>query len=123
MAQKGAVMELNYIQSGDFRIPNIIANREPEGTLTKYGLMRRNFLKEHRNGVYSGMLLKGTLKEHCLTIQMQAQERMDRLTAEMAGAQGVDEQLKRSDQMKWVGMMNNIRSSAEETVLSELIFS
>ncbi len=116
-------MELNYIQSGDFMIPNIVANREPEGTLTKYGLMRRNFLKEHRDGVYSGMLLKGTLKAHCLTVQEQAQERMDRLTAEMARAQGVDERLKRSDQMKWVGMMNNIRSSAEETVLSELIFS
>lgn len=116
-------MELNYIQSGDFQIPDIIANREPEGTLTKYGLMRRSFLKEHKNGVYSGMLLKGTLKGHCLTVQEQAQERMERLTAGMAAAQGVDEQMKRSDQMGWVGMMNNIHSSAEETVLSELIFS
>ena len=122
-AQKGAIMQIEYIQSGDFQIPNLIANKEPEGTLTKYGLMRRSFLKEHRRGVYSGMLLKGTLKEHCLTIQEQAEQRMDLLTDQMAKDQGVDEQMKRNDQMKWVGLMNNIRNSAEEIVLSELIDS
>jgi hypothetical protein len=116
-------MEIEYIQSGDFKIPNLTANKEPEGMLTKYGLMRKNFLKEHRRGIYSGMLLKGTLKEHCLTIQEQADQRMDLLTEQMAKDQGVDEQMKRNDQMKWVGLMNNIRASAEEIVLSELIYS
>ena len=116
-------MTIEYIQSGDFQIPNLIANKEPEGTLTKYGLMRRNFLKNNRRGVYSGMLLKGTLKEHLLTIQEQADQRMDLLTSQMAIDQGVDEQMKRTDQMKWVGLMNNIRASAEEIVLSELIYS
>ena len=122
-ARKGAIMKIEYIQSGDFQIPNLTANKEPEGTLTKYGLMRRNFLKNNRRGVYSGMLLKGTLKEHCLTIQEQADQRMDLLTEQMAKDQGVDEQMKRTDQMKWVGLMNNIRASAEEIVLSELIYS
>ena len=116
-------MQIEYIQSGDYQIPNLIGNREPEGTLTKYGLMRRNFLKEHRSGIYSGLLLKGTLKEHCLTIQEQAEQRMDLLTEQMAKDQGVDEQMKRNDQMRWVGLMNNIRNSAEEIVLSELIYS
>ena len=116
-------MQIEYIQSGDFQIPNLIANKEPEEALTKYGLMRRNFLKENRRGVYSGMLLKGTLKEHCLMVQEQAEERMDLLTGQMAEAQGVDEQMKRTDQMRWVGLMNNIRNSAEEIVLSELIYS
>ena len=116
-------MTIEYIQSGDFQIPNLIANKEPEGTLTKYGLMRRNFLKNNRRGVYSGMLLKGTLKEHLLTIQEQADQRMDLLASQMAKDQGVDEQMKRTDQMKWVGLMNNIRASAEEIVLSELIYS
>ncbi|MBQ2141102.1 MAG: TnpV protein, partial [Acidaminococcaceae bacterium] len=104
-------------------IPNLIANSEPEEPLTKYGLMRRNFLKEHRRGTYSGMMLEGNLKEHCLMIQKQAEERMDRLTSQMAKSQGVNEALKASDQMKWVGLMNNIRASAEEIVLSELIYS
>jgi hypothetical protein len=64
--------------------PNLIANSEPEEPLTKYGLMRRNFLKEHRRGTYSGMMLEGNLKEHCLMIQKQAEERMDLLTSQMA---------------------------------------
>ncbi|MBR1892574.1 MAG: TnpV protein [Lachnospiraceae bacterium] len=115
-------MELTYIQNGDYLIPNLTANSEPEEALTKYGLMRKNFLKEHRRGTYSGMMLEGNLKEHCLMIQHQAEERMDLLTSQMAKLQGVNEALKASDQMKWVGMMNNIRASAEETVLSELIY-
>ena len=115
-------MELTYIQSGDYLVPNLAANQEKEGTLTKYGLMRKDYLKKYRSGIYNGMLLKGTLKEHCLMIQEQAEERMENLTSRMAKDQGVDEQMKRTDQMRWTGMMNNIRNSAEETVLSELIY-
>ena len=85
--------------------------------------MRRSFLKEHRRGIYSGMMLEGTLKEHCLSIQHQAEERMDVIVEQMARAQGVDERLKASDQMKWVRTMNNIQASAEESVLIELIYS
>ena len=116
-------MELTYMQSGDYLIPNLTVEKQPEKPLTKYGMMRRNYLKDHRKGTYSGMLLEGTLKAHCLTVQHQAEERMDLLTEQMAKAQGVDENLKAADQMKWVGLMNNIRASAEEMVLSELIYS
>ena len=91
--------------------------------LTKYGRMRKKFLKEHRRGIYSGLLLTGELKAHCLKIQEQAEERMDFLTEQMAKAGGVDEALKASDQMKWVAKMNAIRHSAEETVLTELVYS
>ena len=79
-----------------------MANKEPEEALTKYGLMRKEFLKEHRRGIYTGMMLEGTLKEHCLTIQQQAEERMDVLIKQMSQEQGVDEKLKALDQMKWV---------------------
>ena len=116
-------MELTYMQSGDYLIPNLTVEKQPEEPLTKYGMMRRNYLKDYRKGTYSGMLLEGTLKAHCLTVQHQAEERMDLLTEQMAKAQGVDENLKAADQMKWVGLMNNIRASAEEMVLSELIYS
>lgn len=85
--------------------------------------MHRNYLEEHRRGIYSGLLLTGRLKAHCLKIQEQAEERMDFLTEQMAKAEGVDEELKASDQMKWVAKMNAIRHSAEETVLMELVYS
>ena len=116
-------MKLTYEKNGDYLIPNLTPNGEPEQALTKYGLMRKNFLKEHRKGIYQGMVLTGELKAHCLQIQEQAEQRMDFLTEQMARAEGVDEELKAADQMKWVGMMNNIRHSAEEIVLKELIYS
>ena len=115
-------MELEYIKTGDYYIPTLIANKEPEEALTKYGLMRKEFLKEHRRGIYTGMMLEGTLKEHCLTIQQQAEERMDVLIKQMSREQGVDEKLKALDQMKWVRMMNIIRASAEEMVCNEIIY-
>lgn len=116
-------MELEYVRCGDYYIPALMVNEEPEEPLTKWGLMRRNFLNEHRPGIYSGMMLEGTLYEHCLTIQHQAEERIDVLVEQMVQAQGVDEGLKASDQMSWVRMMNNIRASAEESVREELILA
>ena len=116
-------MELTYEKNGDYLIPNLKPDNEPEEPLTKYGLMRKNYLKEHRRGVYSGLLMTGGLKAHCLEIQRQAEERMDLLTEQMAKTEGVDEALKASDQMKWVAKMNSIRHSAEETVLTELVYS
>jgi hypothetical protein len=115
-------MGLEYIKTGDYYIPTLMANKEPEEPLTKYGLMRKTFLKEHRRGIYTGMMLEGTLKEHCLTIQQQAEERMDVLIKQMSQEQGVDEKLKALDQMKWVRMMNIIRASAEEMVCNEIIY-
>lgn len=116
-------MELEYVKSGDYYIPALRANDEPEEPLTKCGLMRRDFLKEHRPGIYSGMMLEGTLREHCLTIQHQAEERIDVLIEQMAQAQGFDEGLKASDQMRWVRMMNNIRACAEEIIENEIIYA
>lgn len=115
-------MELTYEKNGDYLIPNLILKEEPEGTLTKYGLMRKNFLKEHRGGIYQSMILKGTLKAHCLEVQEQAEQRMELLTEQMSKTEGVNEKLKADDQMLWVQKMNNIRQSAEETVLTELIY-
>ena len=97
-------------------------DEQPEGTLTKYGLMRKNYLQEHKKGIYTGLLLKGKLKEHLLTIQEQAEQRMELLTAQMAEAEGVTEELKAQNQLEWVGRMNNIRNRAEEIINSELIY-
>ena len=116
-------MKLQYEHNGDYQIPMLRMDEQPEGTLTKYGLMRKKFLQENKNGVYTGLLLKGKLKEHLLTIQKQAEERMESLTGQMMESQGVTEQLKAGNQMLWVQMMNNIQHSAEEVVLKELIYS
>ena len=114
-------MELTYTMQGDYLLPDLTVPESP--TLGKYGMLRRSYLKDHRDGIYTGMLLTGKLNAHLTEIDRQATEMMERLTAQMTKAQGVTESLKASDQMKWVQMMNNIRSAAEEIVLTELVYS
>lgn len=103
-------------------IPNLIPNPEPEGELRKFGLMRKSYLKNHRRGIYSGLLLTGELKKHLLMIQEQAEERFDLLVEQMAKQEKVTEQLKAQEQLLWVQRMNNIRARAEEIVREEIIY-
>lgn len=116
-------MNLAYEKNGDYQIPMLQMDEQPEGILTKYGLMRKKFLQENKNGVYTGLLLKGKLKEHLLMVQEQAEQRMEVLTEQMKESLGVTEQLKADNQMLWVQKMNNIRQSAEEIVQTELIYN
>ena len=110
---------MTYTRQGDYLIPDLEAPEAPR--IGKYGTMRHSYLRDHHRGIFDGMLLRGTLTPHLEQIDRQANEMMDRLTAQMAKAQGVTEQLKARDQMAWVGAMNNIRASAEEIVKRELI--
>ena len=109
-------MNLTYEKCGDYLIPNIIPNPEPEGELRKFGLMRKHYLKEYKSGIYQGMVLSGRLKEHLLMVQEQAELQFDALGEQMAEREGVTEQLKEENQMLWVQKMNNIRARAEEIV-------
>ncbi len=115
-------MNLTYEKCGDYLIPNLISDLEPEGELRKFGLMRRSYLENHRRGIYSGLLLSCKLKEHLLSVQEQAEEMFDLLVEQMAEREGVTERLKAQDQMLWVQRMNNIRERAEEIVREEIIY-
>ncbi len=98
-------MDITYEKCGDYLIPNLIPDPEPEGELRKFGLMRKSYLENHRRGIYSGLLLSGELKKHLLMIQEQAEERFDLLVEQMAKREGVTEQLKAQEQMLWVGQI------------------
>lgn len=115
-------MNLTYEKCGDYLIPNLIPDPEPEGELRKFGLMRKSYLINHRRGIYSGLLLSGELKKHLLTIQEQAEERFDLLVEQMARQEGVTEQMKEQNQMLWVQKINNIQARAEEIVREEIIY-
>ena len=120
--RKGATnMELTYTMQGDYLIPDLTVPEGPK--LGKYGTLRRTFLRKHRDGIYTGMLLNGTLNSHLEEVDRQANEMMERLTRQMAEKQGVTERLKAEDQMRWVQMMNSIRHSAEEVILNDLIYA
>lgn len=94
-----------------------------KNNLTKYGLLRKKYLKENRAGVYSGLLLSDKLTDHLLEVQTQAEDRMDLLIAQMKERQGVTEALKEENQMLWLQKMNAISHTAEEVVLREIIFN
>ena len=122
MESEEQAMNITYEKCGDYLIPNLIPNPEPEGELRKFGLMRKSYLENHRKGIYSGLLLSGELKKHLLMIQKQAEERFDLLVEQMAKQERVTEQLKERDSMLWVQRMNSIRVRAEEIVREEIIY-
>ena len=89
----------------------------------KYALLRRTYRKQHRRVTYTNLLTSGKLNQHLMEIEQTAKTRIEQIMAQMAKAEGVTEELKASDPMKWTGLMNNLRHSAEETVLAELIYN
>ena len=112
--------ELTYHWEGDYLIPDLEAPEAPR--IGKYGTMRHHYLRNHHRGIFDGMLLKGTLNAHLEEIDRQANEMMERLTTQMAKAEGVTEAIKARDQMAWVQTMNSIKSRAEEIVLHDLVY-
>ena len=88
----------------------------------KYGRMRHTYLREHKKAYYTALLFEGKLVAHLNEIDDAANSQMELITKQMAKVQGVTEALKAQNQMAWVGAMNNIRSTAEEIILSELIY-
>ena len=115
--------EITYRQVGDYLIPNLTLPKEEKKPLGKYGTMRMNYLKNHRKVFFDILLTKGELMKHIYETQETASQMMEQLTEQMMKSQGVTEELKESNQMLWVQMMNNIKHSAEEIVLNELIYA
>lgn len=113
-------MELTYRNVNSYLLPNLCV--EDMSPLGKYGMLRRSYLRQHHSGTYTGMLLSGKLHPHLQEIDQQATEMVEQLIAQMARQQNVTEQLKATNQLRWVGMMNNIKAAAEEIVPNELIY-
>ena len=112
---------MSYTLHGDYYLPDLVL-REEEPTYGKYGMLRKQFLKEHRSARYQYMLLTGKLNEHLNQIDQEVREQVETLMEQMTEKQGVTEELKAQDQMKWVRLMNNIKASAEEIILKNMIY-
>lgn len=112
---------LGYTLHGDYYLPDLALNEE-DPTYGKYGMLRKQFLKEYRPARYQCLLLTGKMTEHLNQIDRDAREQVEMLMKRMAKKQGVNENLKRKDQIKWVRLMNNIKDSAEEIVLKNRIY-
>ena len=114
--------ELTYTKVGDYLLPNLTLPQQ-NNPLNKYGRMRAKYLEEQRPILYQTMLLNGTLNSHLTEIDQIAQKRLDRMMPILMAQNGVTEELKQKDQMKWVGLMNSCHQQIEETILNELVYN
>ena len=112
---------MSYTLHGDYYLPDLVLNEE-EPTYGKYGMLRKQFLKEHRSARYQYLLLTGKLNEHLNQTDQEAGEQVEMIMKQMVEKQGVTKELKVQDQMKWVRLMNNIKASAEEIVLKNMVY-
>ena len=112
---------LSYTLHGDYYLPDLEINEE-EPTYGKYGIMRKQFLKEHRSAKYQYLVLTGKLTEHLNQVDKEVREKVEMLMEQMVEQWGVTEELKLQDQMEWVRRMNNIQATAEEIAYKNIIF-
>ena len=114
--------KLIYRKAGNYYIPDLTLEEQPDTPISKYGRMRQRYLKEHRPVLYNDLLLQGKLYDHLLEVDRAANARMEVLMPQLMQAVGVTEELKAADQMKWVGLMNTLKAQVEEIIQNELIF-
>ena len=103
------------------RLPNLLLPQEPETHLGKYAELRRQYIKKHRRVLYTNLKTSGQLAAHLAEIETAAEKMVTRLVAQMAQNEGVTEELKAANPQRWTGLMNNLKHSAEETVLNDLL--
>ena len=112
---------IRYELIGDYYYPCLTV--EESSPLSKYGRLRKRYLREHKRVLYYTLLTSGKLYEHLAEIDTSACAMAEYLIKEMAKRQGVTEQLKATDMIKWVEMMNNIRACVDEIVLNDIVYS
>ena len=110
-----------YREESGHLIPNIALPEQTDYQIGKYGRIHLDFIKQHKRGKYTTLLTEGRLNSYLHEIDVQANEMVEAIVANLARERGIDEELKASDALKWVAEMNNIKASAEEIVLREVI--
>ena len=114
---------IHYTLHGDYYFPDLGLSESPRQAIGRYGRMRKAYLEEHRPGLYERLLLSGKLYDHLVETDQVCRDRMEQIITRMAKAEGINEQLKASDQLGWVPRINSIHQRAEEIILDELVFA
>ena len=115
--------EITYHNEGDYLIPDLIMeNSCKDYNIGKYGRLRLNYIKNYKRGLYTELMINGTLSKHLADIENAANERIGLIVKKLAESENVNEDLKRSNQLAWIQAMNNIKNRAEEIVYNEIIY-
>lgn len=115
--------KITYHRVGDYLVPNLYLPKQPEKHIGKYGRLRLNYLKEHKRGLYTELLINGTLKQHLIDIDESVSYKVNELIKQLAEVEHIDENLKEHHQLEWVHAMNNIKNRAEEIVFNEILYA
>lgn len=117
-------MELKYIKTGDYELPNLTLNDNKKGTINKYGMLRLDYLKQHKKVLYTTLLMKDELTNHLISVSKNAENLLNNL---MESYRKYDKKLseksKETNQIEWIKLMNNYKNTAEEILLKELIYT
>ena len=113
---------IKYELRGEQYYPILTIAEQKEHKIGKYGLLHRDYIKQHRRGTYTTLLTEGRLNAHLHEIDVQANEMVETIVANLVHERGIDEKLKAADALQWASEMNNIKASAEEIVLREVIY-
>ena len=113
---------IKYELRGEQYYPIFSETNTTEHHIGKYGLLHRDYIKQHKRGTYTTLLTEGRLNAHLYEIEVQANEMVEAIVANLVRERGIDEELKDSDALNWVAEMNNIKASAEEIVLREVVY-
>ena len=113
---------IKYELKGEQYYPILEITEQKEHRIGKYGLLHLDYIKQHKRGTYTTLLTEGGLNAHLHEIDVQATSMVEAIVANLAQERGIDEELKASDALKWIAEMNNIKASAEEIILREVIY-
>lgn len=116
-------MNITYTNENGIMIPDFKAPEAPKAPLGIYGRMQRDYLKQNHRSIYSAMMLKGTLLDHLAEVDKLCHEEFEIRVRAMAKAQGITEELKAKDMLKWTGLMNNIQNSVREELVREIVYA
>lgn len=112
--------KITYRKEGDYLVPDLYLPKQPSKCIGKYGMLRLNYLKEYKKGLYTELIINGKLYDHLAYIDEDATKRVSDIINKLVEAEGIDENLKQANQMKWVQTMNNIKNRAEEIIYDEI---
>ena len=115
-------MNISYTKKGDYLLPDLILKDKEQYNIGKYGLLRLNYMRKEKLGLYFDLLVNDKLNEYLHNIDTTVMEKMQKLIKELAQKENINEQLKENNQMLWVSKMNNIKNTAEEIILKEYIY-
>ena len=113
---------IEYTKVGDYYMPNLVLEKEEKIILNKYGKLRLKFLKENKKAEYTIMFMNGTLNKHLKEVQETADNKINLIIEKLKQQNNLTEEMKNTDQLYWVSMMNNFKDTAEEIILKELIY-